>query len=241
MIQQHVLDAILFRAVNAGDRPVRAIAVGSHLAGVASRSLGLASFLTGCSSDLNGAAAPGLALDLAPGLRGQGTAKATLGMAAVNSLLPVPDVPRRKAQDAILEKGRGRRVAVVGHFPFVEKIGPSFAAFHVLELRPGPGDTPAANADEVLPLADVVALTSTTLLNGTFAALMNLIRPEAYVALLGPSTPMCLELFDFGVNALAGALVVDEELALKGIRSGVPFRGLKGVEAVYWEASGHGA
>ena len=66
----------------------------------------------------------------------------------------------------------------------------------MLELAPQAGDLPASAAAEVIPQADVVALTSMTLLNHTFDGLLALRRPDAQVMLLGPSTPLAPLLFD---------------------------------------------
>lgn len=166
----------------------------------------------------------------------QGPAEAvSFGMAAANIVLAPPKAARPfKAQELILSRGRGKRVAVVGHFPFVERMGDEFERMWVLELDPGPGDLPADRAEEVLPLADVAALTATTLLNGTCASLLSLIRPEAYVIVLGPSCPFSEALFDWGVDAVAGAAVIDPASAAEGITAGRPFKGLCGVRPLLW-------
>ena len=109
---------------------------------------------------------------------------------AVNALLAPPEgLEAVKGQDLILERGTGRRVAVVGHFPFVERMGERFEDLCVLELAPRGGDLPANRAKDVLPAADVVAMTGTTLLNGTMAPLLALCRPDAFVMVLGPQHP----------------------------------------------------
>jgi uncharacterized protein (DUF4213/DUF364 family) len=93
----------------------------------------------------------------------------------------------------------------------------------VLELRPRPGDLPAERAAEVLPQADVIALTGTSLVNHTFDGLIGLCRPEALVVMLGASTPLTPVLFELGVDAVAGTLVVDIPAALRGVAQGATF------------------
>ena len=44
----------------------------------------------------------------------------------------------------------------------------------MIELHPGPEDRPAAEAPQLLPQADVVAITGMTLLNNTFESLVTL-------------------------------------------------------------------
>ena len=103
-------------------------------------------------------------------------------MAAVNSLLPPPetkaDIP---GQDLILTQGQGKKVAVIGHFPFVDNLRNACDTVWVLEKCPKAGDIDASHAGEILPQADVVALTGTTLLNGTLAGLLNDCRENAFV------------------------------------------------------------
>jgi len=166
--------------------------------------------------------------------------EAALGMAAVNALLPV-DLARcteENAAEVIARRGEGRNVAIVGHFPFVERLRPIARSLAVLELRPRPGDLEASHAAEVLPQADVVALTGTTLLNRTFEDLRRLWRPEAFVLMLGPTTPLSPVLFDYGVDMLAGAVVTDPPVALRHAAEGSIFRQMRGVRLVTWSRAG---
>jgi hypothetical protein len=97
----------------------------------------------------------------------------------------------------------------------------------VLELRPRPGDLAAGRAAEVLPQADVVALTGTSLINHTFDDLVELCRPDAFVILLGGSVPLTPVLFDRGVDAVSGTRVVDVPAALQAVGQGATFRHLR--------------
>jgi hypothetical protein len=119
-------------------------------------------------------------------------------------------------------------VAIVGHFPFVERVRQAADVCWVLELRPRPGDLSAAQAKELLPQADVVALTGTSLLNHTFDDLIALCRPEAYVVLLGASAPLSPVLLDRGVDAVSGTKVVDVPAALRAVGEGATFRQIPG-------------
>lgn len=228
------------------DAPLTACACGSHMVAV---TCGTVTGLASCEGDHGPGAAPAPELGELPssGLELAGwlaspppfTPQArSLGLAALNALLPEPAAPSTaKGQDLILERGRGRHVAVVGHFPFVERLGEAFASLSVLELAPREGDLPASRADEVLPKADVVAITGTTLMNGTLAGLLDLCRDDAFTLLLGPSTPFAPSLFERGVSVLAGARVDDADQAMAGIRAGRPFRGLGGVRPLIWTKS----
>lgn len=160
--------------------------------------------------------------------------EAALGMAAANALLPV-DLARcteENAAEVIAQRGAGKHVAIVGHFPFVGRLRPVVRSLSVLELRPQPGDLEASRAVEVLPQADVVALTGTTLLNKTFEDLRRLWKPGAFVLMLGPTTPLSPVLFDYGVDMLAGAVVMDPPVALRHAAEGSIFRQMRGVRLV---------
>jgi uncharacterized protein (DUF4213/DUF364 family) len=152
----------------------------------------------------------------------------SIGFAALNALIELDETlcVDRNAEQIILE--RGRRVAVVGHFPVVAAVQQAASICWVLELTPGPGDLPAEAAAEVIPQADVVAITGMTLVNGTFESLVARARADAYVLLLGPTTPLAAQLFDYGVDALSGTKLLDVAAALAAVSQGANFRQIPG-------------
>ncbi|HML40230.1 MAG TPA: DUF364 domain-containing protein [Bellilinea sp.] len=137
----------------------------------------------------------------------------SIGMATINASLPREPQTwvTLNAEEYIREHGAGKKVVVVGHFPFIERIRPDIQELSVLELQPKDGDLPASAAPQVIPAADVVAITGMTLLNGTFDGLLELCRPETHCIVLGPSTPVSPLLFARGVDVLCGAIVEDYE------------------------------
>ena len=167
--------------------------------------------------------------ELAGWLRSSSTLEASIGMAAVNGLLEVDETACTEvnADRVILDRGTGRRVAIVGHFPFTERVKQAAAECWVLELHPRLGDVPADQAGEVLPQADVIALTGTSLINHTFDGLIRLCRPDAFVLLLGPSAPLSSVVFDAGVDGVSGTLVTDPERVLRSVGQGATFRQIK--------------
>jgi uncharacterized protein (DUF4213/DUF364 family) len=177
--------------------------------------------------------------ELAELLRSERLLEASIGMAAHNALLQVDGsaLTEANAEEYILARGTGKRVAIVGHFPFIDRVRAAASECWVLELRPGPGDLPADQADLVLPQADVVALTGTSLLNHTFDDLRALCRPDAFVLLLGPSVPMVPLLFDRGMDALSGTVVDDPTRVLLSVGQGASFRQIKrggGLRLLTW-------
>lgn len=169
--------------------------------------------------------------ELANLLRSERVLEASIGMAAFNALLRLAareeTMPEINAEEIIVERGAGGRVAVVGHFPFIDRVRAKAAECWVLERNPGPGDLPASAARQVLPEADVVALTGTSLLNHTFDELLGLCRPDAFVLLLGPSTPLSPVLLETGLDGLSGTRVDEPERVLRAVTQGATFRQVK--------------
>jgi hypothetical protein len=87
-----------------------------------------------------------------------------------------------------------------------------------------PGGFSAECAGEVLPQANVVALTGTSLINHTFDDLISLCCPDAFVILLGASAPLSPVLFDYCVDAVAGTRVVNVPAVLQAVGQGATFR-----------------
>jgi len=162
--------------------------------------------------------------------------EASIGIAAINSMIPIDEslCVDRNAADEILNKGRGKQIAIIGHFPFVKKLQTDAEKVWVFELpgRERPGDIIGDEIETLLPQADVVAITSTTLVNHTLGGILDFAAPQAYKMMLGPSTPLSPVMFDFGFDAISGSIVVDCEQTLKCISQGANFRQVRGVRKV---------
>ncbi len=214
------------------------VLIGRHWAAVVAdiagqRRCGLAS-MTGGDHDHHGKAevpAAGRlheqpALELAMLACSEQPALASVGLATINALLPPQ--PERwatlNAEEVIATQGAGKKVALIGHFPFVPRLEARVGELSVLEEHPQPGDLPVSAAPRVLDGADVVALTSMTIHNHTLPDLLRLCRPEALIILLGPSTPLSPVLFEHGVDILCGSVVTDIEAVLRVVGQGGNFR-----------------
>ena len=164
--------------------------------------------------------------DLAALALGKTGVQKSIGVAALNALLPrQPHLWKdANAEQIITDHGAGRRVVMVGHFPFVDRLRSSVGELVVLELEPSPGDIPADEAPRVIPDAEVVAITGMTLVNHTLPKLLELCAPDSLVILMGPSTPLSPILFDHGIDILSGAVVLDIESVLKVVSQGGNFR-----------------
>jgi uncharacterized protein (DUF4213/DUF364 family) len=215
--------------------PVDDIVRGLHWTAVVSRFCGLSSTtLRDCAHDdsddilplsLTGRATSELALlSLSTDI-----GKASLGLATINSLISL-DLSRCmevNAVDILMEKGKDRNVSIIGHFPFVDDFKGVAKNLWVIEKRQKPGDYPEEDASRYLPQSDVIAISSTTLINHTLEGLLSLCPEGSFTMLLGPTTPMTNVMFDYGIDMISGILVIDQPLALTCIKQGANFRQLK--------------
>ncbi len=167
-----------------------------------------------------------------------------IGFATINALLPqTPDQwAERKAEDYLVQHSAGKNVAMIGHFPFQEQLKAHVNQLWVLELNPREGDLPAAAAPDILPQADYVAITATTLINKTFDGLMALCRPDAIIVMIGPSTPLSPVLYQYGIHILSGSIVIDPQQTILGISQGISLHQLRQAGCVRYvtiQAEGH--
>ena len=173
------------------------------------------------------------AIELAEYAKSDNLLEASIGMAAVNSLLDI-DKSRcvmENALDILMNRGRGKNVAVVGHFPWVPKLKDIAKELWVLEQRPRAGDLPAEAAEEFLPQADVVAITGTSFINHSLESLLELSR-GSFIVLVGPTSPLSPLLFDWGIDVISGTIVDEPDTVIRSISEGAIFRQLKGISLV---------
>ncbi len=128
------------------------------------------------------------------------------------------------AVEVIAEQGQSARIALIGHFPFVDRLRARVKHLDVIDYNPLDGDLPAEAAPDVLPRADFIAITGITLLNGTFESLVALRKPGAQVMMLGPTTPLSPIMFEHGINILAGAIVENIDDVMRVVGQGGNFR-----------------
>ena len=158
--------------------------------------------------------------------------EASIGMAALNSLIEIntDKCLELNALNVLEEKGRGRAVAVVGHFPFIPKLKKTAKELWVLELNPRDGDLSADEAENVLPRADVVCITGTSFINHSVDDLLSLCGKNSFVMMVGATSPMSPVLFDYGVDLIAGVSVADKKEAVECISQGASFKQIRGVK-----------
>lgn len=152
-----------------------------------------------------------------------------VGVATMNALADMcwerrmtPEVELRSGVDAYgaAEIQAGEHVVVIGAFvPFLKALKRTGQQFTVLELDPAtlkPDELaffrPADEAGTILPAADVVLMTGTTLLNDTLENLLALCRPRARVVMVGPTVGLLPDAFlRRGVDVLGGVRITEPD------------------------------
>ena len=161
-----------------------------------------------------------------------------VGIATMNALAAMC-WERRATPDVTLQSGvnaydaaniqPGEHVVVVGAFvPFLKALKRARQPFTVLEMDAGtlkPDELahfrPAEHAGEVVPEADVVLLTGTTLVNDTLEHLLALCRPNARVVIVGPTVGLYPDaFFRRGVDVLGGVRVTAPDAFLDALAEG---------------------
>jgi uncharacterized protein (DUF4213/DUF364 family) len=172
------------------------------------------------------------ALELAQMAYSDSVLEAAIGMATINSLLEVDEqrCASLNAADLIAAKGRGKKVAIVGHFPFIPQLRNTVKELWVIEKNPREGDFIEAEGENLIPQADVVGITGTAFTNHTIEQLLKLCGPEAYVIILGDTAPLSPVLFDYGIDAVSGTKVVDPDLALRCVSEGATYQQIEGIQ-----------
>ncbi len=161
-----------------------------------------------------------------------------VGIATLNALAdlawvrrPHPDVELLAGVDAF-DANQFRpadQTVVVGAFvPFLKELKRRGQPYLVLERDPAtlkademPFFRPAEMAREVVPLADVLLITGTTLLNDTLEDLLAWARPDARVTMVGPTVGLFPDAFlRRGADILGSVRITDPEAFLDLLAEG---------------------
>jgi len=230
-----ILDALISSLDLDGE--IRDIRQGVFHTAVQSRFCGLAATLSrdALQQDPPLVRNPGKLLQKTPGelvqmAHSDSILEAAIGMATINSLLFIDEeiCTEINARELIIQKGKDKRVAIVGHFPFIPMLRGIVETLWVIEKNPREGDLTEAEAEKFLPQAEVVAITGTAITNHTMDRLLEICDPKAYVIVLGDTAPLSPVLFDFNIDAVAGTKVIDSELAMRYVSQGANFRQIRG-------------
>ncbi len=220
--------------------PVRDVVIGVHWTMVSSKYSGLGSTLVNSGphghspSKGVGELHTKTAQELAEWIKSDNLLEASIGIAAINSLIEIDEANLKEinAADILAEKAPGKNMAIVGHFPFVDRLKTIANNCWVIEKKPFGDDFPEEAAREFIPQSDIVAITGTAFINHTIESLLSYCQPDTHVMVLGPSTPISPVLFDHGISFISGSRVTNEQAARITIQQGASFKQVKGVRLI---------
>ena len=109
------------------------------------------------------------------------------------------------------ETMKGKKVTVVGHFPYIERKLGDICDLTILERMPRDGyDLPDPACEYILGDQDYVYITGMTFTNKTLPRLLELTR-NAQTVLVGPSVPITPLIFKYGVDHISGFYITEPE------------------------------
>ena len=168
----------------------------------------------------------GPALDLLRLITAANPIHRSMALALVNALnhpraLALPVDRSNQILFDLLNVGRGTRVAMAGYFgPLLAKLKKRAAVVDVSDTGRQIGDAEAF-LEKLAGWAEVLIMTSTTILNDTADDLLAAVGPNVRVVMMGPSTPLVAEAFaGLPVDVLAGTVPVDAEGIFRAVRHG---------------------
>ena len=107
---------------------------------------------------------------------------------------------------------RGKKVTVVGHFPYLNDLFEPVCDLSIIEAMPEIGDFPEQSAEYLIPGSDFVFLGPLTLIDKSLPRLLELAE-GAFIGMVGPASTLAPVLFDYGVDEMDGFVVKDNEIA----------------------------
>lgn len=151
--------------------------------------------------------------------------KAAIGLAAINAVLndPGKNFPKGNVLDAFMLR-ESDTFGMVGDFqPILSKVKTMTNNVYIFEQKvcEGCGIYPSDMIPRYLPECDAVVITATSIINHTIDDIIPYCKNAAAVCLLGPSTPLCTEVFEkYDITLLAGSVVKNPELVMQVISQG---------------------
>lgn len=127
-----------------------------------------------------------------------------------------------------------RRIALIGHFHFADELRALGHDLDIYELdnRCQPGDIPSSHIPQRLPLADIVVMTSSTLITHATESILAACRPDAFKMIVGPSVPLHPCLWDFGLDAVCASLIQDPAQVLLTAAQGGNHKQMTGAKKI---------
>lgn len=150
----------------------------------------------------------------------------SMALALVNALnhqhaLQLPEDENNQIMFDTFKITKETKVAMVGYFgPLIKRFEQKGAVLEILDRSRGLGRM-ADFYKKLKSWADVLFLTSTSILNNSTEEILGNVHAGVKAVMLGPSTPMVKKAFEhLPVHMLAGTVPVEKENILKAVRHG---------------------
>ncbi len=181
------------------------------------------------------------AIELLKNIKSLDTIERSMALALVNALnyekaLLLPEDQNNKILFEKFDVRKGTNVAMVGYFgPLVKKLEKMKVPLEIIDVFRGIGRKESF-FDKLRNWADVLFLTSTSILNNTTEEILSNVHEKVKAVMLGPSTPMIGEAFEhLPVLMLAGTVPVDKDKVLKAVRHGIGTRSIhRYIKKSFW-------
>jgi len=166
------------------------------------------------------------AIELLKQIKSSDPLKKSAALALINALnyhniisLPVDDSNRELLDRLSIDSDT--YISMVGDFkPVIKRLKQKGATVEVIDDGKGVGDK-ALFLKNLENKADILIISSTSILNGTTEKIIKRTGREQKAIMLGPSTPLVREAFvHLPVDILAGTVLLDKKNVLKAVRHG---------------------
>ena len=156
-------------------------------------------------------------------LNGRNAVERALGLATANAVLSVEAPQEESDALALMNLSSRDHVVMVGFFrPLLSRIEKSGAKLTILEKNKAlPHIVSFKSRGDMLKTCTVAIITATSILNNTLETILNDLENPRWVSILGPSTPVCRDIFaGTPVTHLGGSVVLDQPKVLQIVSEG---------------------
>jgi uncharacterized protein len=158
-------------------------------------------------------------------VNGRNSVERALGLATANAVLSAEAPQEESDALALMNLSSKDHVAMIGLFrPLVPRIEQTGAKLTVLEKQKNkviPNIISFRSRGGILSSCSVAVITATSILNSTLENILNELGNHRWVSIIGPSTPICRDIFaGTPVTHLGGSVVLDRQKVLQIISEG---------------------
>ncbi|MEW6584580.1 MAG: DUF364 domain-containing protein [Nitrospirota bacterium] len=160
-------------------------------------------------------------------VNGRNPLERALGLATANAILGAGVPDEENDTIALMNLSPSDHVVMIGFFrPLVPRIEQTGAELTVLEKQKNrapalPHILSFKSRGDILKSCSVAIITATTILNNTLEAILNDLENPRWVCILGPSTPLCRNIFaGTPVTHLGGSVVLNRQKVMQIVSEG---------------------